>query len=206
MLTSGLELNVCIGCYYPSPHDPGTHCIPPQQLSSFRDDVKADTMASGGHIDADEGSELVVRGRSFPRSPPSAEIEPAVSPWPAPAVHYQDPEAGSASEPPQSPFAVLMSAQDPEPAGLELQPMLSGMAGDSSALTAGSEPRHTPLPLSTASATDAHWSNSPAALRSGSVDPAGPIAAKRGPSAQSVPFKRNWHAAIRQRLKLRVSH
>ena len=174
-------------------------------MSSSRDGVTPENLASGGPSVADEGIQLLVRGRSFFRSPPSAEIEPAGSSAPAPAVPNWDAGLYSVAEPQGSPFANEMSAQEPEPAGLELQPMLSGTAADSSAPVAGSEPQPSPLPLSTASAA-VGWSSGPAAPPLRSVGPAGPAGAKQAPSAQAAPAKRDWHAAIRQRLKLRVRH
>jgi hypothetical protein len=175
-------------------------------MSSFRDRVVPDSLAGGGHPDADEDFELIVRGRSFRRSPLSAEIEPTLSPQPAPAAHFLALAPGTSPEPDESPFASEMSAQDPEPAGLELQPMLSGMTGDSSAPMADNKPQHTPAytPLSTVPAADVGWSNSSPAQRSVAADPAGLVSTQREPSVPSVLGKRDWHAAIRQRLKMRV--
>ena len=43
-------------CWYPPPHVSATHCTTPQHMSSFRDGVVPDSLASGGHLEGDEGS------------------------------------------------------------------------------------------------------------------------------------------------------
>ena len=93
----------------------------------------------------------------------------------------------------QSPFAEERSIPEAFAAGLELQPMLLGKAGDSSAVDAEA----TAAPV-------LEQPQRPAAPRTDAAEPLGLMAARRPTPMPAVPGKRTWHAAIRQRLKLRV--
>ncbi len=170
-------------------------------MSSSRGSLTPPSLPAGRLADNDDGTELVVRGRSFPRSPPPAEIEPAESS--APAVAQLQPVTDSAADVQDSPFAVELPAQEAAAASLELQPMLSGTAGDSSAMM---DADAAALPGPPAWQPPAHviQLERRAEPPGYAAERGGVVADQRPSSVQAGSGKRDWHAAIRQRLKLRV--
>ena len=181
---------------------PGGQTLP-RHMSSSRGSLTPPSLPAGRLSHDDDGTELVVRGRSFLRSPPPAEIEPAESSAPAPAQQLQ-PKMDRAADMQGSPFAVELPAQEAEAAGLELQPMLLGTAGDSSAVIDADTDAH-PVPLAWQPPADGSQSKGLAEPpRDAAADRSGVVAAQRASSSLAGPVKHDWHAAIRQRLKLRV--
>lgn len=176
---------------------------PPHEMSSFRNSLTPPNLPVGGVSASDDGSELVVRGRSFPRSPPPGEIQPAVSPAPAPAADCPQHQMESTTELATSPFTGETSVPEAFAAGLELQPMLSGTAGDSSAAYGADavEPSRVPEIVAAPALGKPQGGE---ALQAAAATRVSLMAARRGSPAPAAPGKRNWHAAIRQRLKLRV--
>ena len=143
-----------------------------------------------------------MRGRSFPRSPPPAEIQPAEPSASAP-VEYPRPGVGGAADLHQSPSAEELSAHEAEAAGLELQPMLPGTAGDSSAVTNIDATAPLVQPAQQPPAYEVRSLGSAQPSRD-AAEPGRRKTDKRTSSVQAGPGKRDWHAVIRQRLKLRV--
>ncbi len=171
-------------------------------MSSSRGSLSPPSLSTGRNSNDDDGTELVVRGRSFPRSPPPAEIEPA-EPSAAASAQQLQPGMDGTADVQDSPFAGEPAAQEAEAAGLELQPMLSGTAGDSSAVTDADAAAH-PVPRAWQPPADVGQSKGPAEPPGDAAQRVGVVADQRPSSMQGGPGKRDWHAAIRQRLKLRV--
>ena len=192
-------MSQCTDCVQP---EPLRGQIFPRHMSSSRGNSTPPSLPTGRLSNDDDGTELIVRGRSFPRSPPPAEIEPAESSAPAPAQSLQ-PEMGSVSDLQQSPLPDEVSVGEAEAAGLELQPMLLGTGGDSSAVTDADAAAPAAQPASQPPA-DVVQPKAPA-QQAGDAARLDRVQTDQRPSSlQAGSGKRDWHAAIRQRLKLRV--